>query len=143
MQVDAAGGFEHPLQFDQPGGHHKQVAHSGVSTCALGGEDDIVEGPVECPELFVPLDIDIGERPGVLECGARSLRSDGCVPVLLRVEGWVEVDQVYAVGVDSSEDGEVVAGEDGAVADVAHGVGLRSVGMGWRRPCPPCFRRSR
>ena len=67
--------------------------------------------------------------PAVLELGSGGEGVGGGVEVSAFVEGRVGGDEVDGVGVDASEEGEVVSVEEGSVLDVEGGHGVR-LGIG-------------
>ena len=65
--------------------------------------------------LFV---FDVLIRPDVFEGSALGWGADGGFVSLLGVEGWVEVYQIDAIGVDAAQDVEVVGYEKRSIFDV-------------------------
>ena len=70
-----------------------------------------------------PRNVEVVQRPSVLERRARCRAAHGGRVVLVGVEGRVEVDKVDALAVNPAQDVEVVAGPDGLVGKVRFGHG--------------------
>ena len=129
MEVDAAGGFEDAVKFDEPVGHHDEVAFHTATVYEASRFDDCVDAGVGVGESSHSCDVQVGEGPGVLEGGAGGLTADGRGVVTVGVEGRIKVDQVDAFGVDAGEDFHVVGGPDGAVGEVHGGCFYFGIGF--------------
>ena len=107
-----------PAQLQQPHGHHYEVALHGLAVndpCVVDGRVDL---RFPFGDFAVPGDVDVAQRPGVLERRAGCLRPDRRLVVLVAVERRVGVDEVDALGVQAAQDVEVVPRPHGAVGEV-------------------------
>ena len=118
VQVERPGRLQHPAQLEQPHGHHREVRPHRLPVHHAGGLDRRVHPRLAVSNLAVPGDVDVAQRPRVLERGAGGLRADGRGVVLVGVERRVGVHQVDAVGVQAAQDVEVVPRPHRAVGEV-------------------------
>lgn len=126
VQVQAAGGLEHPVQLHQPGSHHHQVCHHLVCANEVtqgadhfdnsggGGSDQVVVGGFGGGSPM----------PGIVKGGQLGFRGgagfvlEEDVVGAVGVEGWVEVDEINGFGGDVlAQDGEVIPIEEGVAGD--------------------------
>ena len=98
-------------------------------------------GRLALADLALLGDVDVAERPGVLERSAGGLRPHGRCVVLVAVERRVGVDEVDAVAVQAPQDVEVVPRPHRAVREVRgarHGRRLPSRGRSSGGGPPSC-----
>ena len=119
VQVDRTRVLEHPPTLDQPDRHHQQVAGHPAPVHSLRRAHDVGRLVVALGELAQPDHVHVVPGPRVLEERARRLAPHRRRVVPLAVERRVQVDQVHAFAVDAPENGQIVAGVDRAVLDVA------------------------
>src|ERR1039457_1091148 len=105
MEIEAAGGLEDAMEFDEARGHHREVSHhGGVFEEAVEGFHHLRHGDVRAGvnELVVKLG-GVGPAPGVAEgmelrlAGLAGLFAEEDVVVGVGIERRVEVFEVNAV----------------------------------------------
>ena len=82
--------------------------------------DNLVEAGMVVSDLPMPGQIDIIQRPGVLESGTRCLGTDGGCVIGARIERRVEIDQINAGLIDPPHHIQIIAGEQCPVRQIEH-----------------------
>ena len=118
VEVDGARVAQEPPHLQQPDGHHDQVRLHGGAVGLARRVDYGTEGGLTLRDLAMPVRVQVGRRPGVLERGALGVRACGSGVGPVGVERGIEVDEVDAAGVHAPHDVEVVARPQGAVGPV-------------------------
>ena len=118
MQEDRAGRLEDAPEFEQPHGHHDQVRPHAGTVDDPGRVDGRVDARLSLGDLAVPRFVNVAQSPGVPERRAGRVRADRRSVVPVGVERRVEVDEIDALGVETAQHRQVVAGPHGAVGRV-------------------------
>ena len=111
VQVDASGGLQNAAHFEQAHGHHTHIGLHAVAMGYAGSLDYAVHGRVPIRDQSEPRRVQVVQRPGILERRPGGPAADGRRVVAIAVEGRVQVDQVYRLGVEPAQDVQVVAGQ--------------------------------
>ena len=143
VQIDAAGRFQHAVHLQQTHRHHRQVGLHPLPVHLPRRIQQVRDGRMLVRDKPHPRNVQVVQRPRVLERRACRLAADrGCVrPV--RVERRVKIDQVDGLAVQSAQDVEIVPRPDRLVLEVLGGVdrALRHRGtLLWRRGEGSCHR---
>ena len=119
MEVDRTGRLEKAVHFEQPDGHKDEIGLHPLAMRLARGLDNGIGGWVAIRKFPVFVDIDIVQRPSVLERCAGGLTAYRRFVGAIRVERRIEIDQVHAGIVHASHDVEIVAGPDRAAGEVS------------------------
>ena len=106
------------MHLHEPQSHIDQVGLHRLTMRHARCFDNGVGGRMLIGEFAVLVDVDVLEGPGVLEGGAGGLAADGRFVGAIRVEGRVEIDQVYAVAVHAAHDEKIIFRPDSTTGKV-------------------------
>jgi len=104
--------------FNHAHSHEYQVRHHPLAMRGPGRLDHIMSGRIAIREFAMLVNIDIVQRPHVLECRACGLRADGSLVRAIGIERRVHVDQIHTIGIHPAHDDQVVARPDCLVGEV-------------------------
>ena len=129
VEIDAPGRLEDPFHFEQADGHHAEVRLHALAVGETCGGNRCIEGWMLVRNQPHPCSVEVAERPRILERGPCGLASNRGAVVLVGVERRIEVDEVDALRVETSEDVDVVPGEYRLVCEVHWHGGLHEAAI--------------